>query len=118
MAELNSRVCRSGGVGRRDRTANPEKAVWDWLPKEKRQELLERAFAAVKRHNELPAGEDFCGEHGDPYTDAGQFAEELAEEFRERLFELLGLRDAEVARGGRYFLLGELSAERVQVARK
>ena len=86
--------------------------VTGWLTLEIRQRLLEKSFEAVKRFNTPPAGESFIDEHGQPYSTPDEFAEQLADEFRERLFEILGLRDVD---GVKYFLLGEPSGERAAV---
>lgn len=65
------------------------RAVWDWLPKHRRDLLLDKAFEAVRRANTPPHGEPFIGADGVPYSDPAQFAEDLSIEFRERLFQLL-----------------------------
>lgn len=100
---------------KREVITRDQRAIRDlvsWLPIERRQRLLETSFAAVLRYSTPPSGESFFSESGDPYSDPAQFAEDLAQEFRERLFEVLGNRDAD---GGHYLLLGEPSAERVGV---
>lgn len=74
-----------------------EVAVWSWLTQAKRQLIVERSFQRVCRHNALPPGQPFV-EGGVEWSSPAEFAEQLADEIRDRLFELLadlGLEEAE-----------------------
>lgn len=76
-------------------------SVWNWLPKHRRDLLLDISFAAVRRANTPPAGEPFMLD-GSPYATPVHFAEELAEEFREQLYRLIKARGE-----GPYYTLKE-----------
>ena len=90
-------------------------AVWNWLPKHRRDLLLDKAFEAVKRANMPPPGVPFIDDKGVPYSDVGQFVEELVLEFQERLFQLAGLRSEEDGSPGKYFLLGGMGVSNPMV---
>ncbi len=76
-------------------------SVWSWLPARRMHLLLDECFERVKRAHTPPRGEPFI-EDGRPYSDAGQFAEDLAHEFQERLYQMISARGE-----GPYFVLPE-----------
>lgn len=63
-------------------------SVWSWLPKQRMHLLLDECFERVKRANTPSRGEPFI-EDGQPYSDPGQFAEDLAFEFQQRLYQMV-----------------------------
>lgn len=63
------------------------RSVLGFLPQHRRYQLLDEAFDAVRR----AYTRDHGPEAGDPPTPA-DFADDLAVEFRERLFQLVGAR--------------------------
>lgn len=84
---------------------DPEAAsVWNWLPKHRRDLLLDISFAAVRRAHAPAPGEPFMID-GSPCSTPVDFAEDLAQEFKEQLYRLIKARGE-----GPYYTLPEAPA--------
>lgn len=85
MAELHSlTVPNNAGQVRDEHRIN---AVFNWLPKEQFLRLMSTVYEVCKKENTPPLGEAFELD-GVPFSTEADFAQCLAEETRELLYEL------------------------------
>lgn len=72
--------------------------VWQWLPKHRRDLVLDQAFEAVRRFCTPPLGEPFVIE-GKAYSTSHEFVDLLTSEFRDRLLVVLAQRVGDLQQG-------------------